>query len=205
MSVGDVSSQERGSGARFNDGKPPMQLIPLRVLADHWAYMEDTSMTGDLADVMAHLADFQEGGDSHCLLRAIASLGEPWAACAQVFDYGRRKYAEWNWAKGMPWSIPLACAARHLMAMRAGEVDDRESGLPHAGHVLCNIVMLYTFVSTYEEGDDRPSKWLSASEPFFAILHSQPQIEQLIRLDVRQASPDRAPVTSVMAEPGEPE
>ena len=32
MSIGDVTSPERGSGARYNDGKPPMELIPLRAL-----------------------------------------------------------------------------------------------------------------------------------------------------------------------------
>jgi len=27
---------------------------------------------------------------------------------ARVWMYGKQKYAAWNWAKGMEWSIPLA-------------------------------------------------------------------------------------------------
>ena len=65
----------------------------------------------------------------------------------------------------MPWSVPLACAARHiLLGPMAGESIDSESGLSHRGHFLCNIVMLLTFVRTYPEGDDRPSKWLGSMD-----------------------------------------
>ena len=59
MPVGDVDSDAKGSGARFNDGKPAFDLVPLVALED----------------------------------------------CAKVFEYGRRKYASWNWAKGFSvWS-----------------------------------------------------------------------------------------------------
>jgi len=114
MSVGDVASQERGSGARFNTGKPSFDLIPLSALED----------------------------------------------CAKVFDYGRRKYADWNWAKGMAWSIPLGSLLRHLAAWQRGEDIDTESGLPHLGHIHCNLVMLSTYARTFPEGDDRAKKWL---------------------------------------------
>lgn len=160
--VGDVRSDARGSGARFNDGKPPMELVPLHVLASVWDSQADDDEHRRLCRVMWSLARFQAGGSEADLNQAIKDLGEPWEACARVFDYGRRKYAEWNWAKGMKWSIPIACAARHLMAMHAGEKEDPESGLPHAGHVLCNLVMLHTFVVTYPEGDDRPCRWFAA-------------------------------------------
>lgn len=88
-------------------------------------------------------------------------FGDWWTDCALVFDYGRKKYAEWNWAKGMAWSIPLACAVRHLLAILRGEENDPESGLPHRGHVACNLVMLAQYEATYHEGDDRPTKWLT--------------------------------------------
>lgn len=159
MSIGDVTSQERGSGARFNDGKPAVELIALRVMADTWAIVPELE---DLAPTMQCLAEFQETGKLAPILRAIYALGEPWAESASVFDYGRKKYAEFNWAKGMKWSVPLACAVRHLLALRRGETLDPESGLPHAGHVLCNLVMLATFVRTYPEGNDLPIKWLGS-------------------------------------------
>ena len=81
------------------------------------------------------------------------------ADCARVFDYGRAKYAEWNWAKGQPWSVPFACLMRHMAAWQAGEDVDPESGLPHLGHAMANLVMLSTFARTYREGDDR-TEWL---------------------------------------------
>lgn len=112
--VGDVNSTERGSGARYNDGKPDLSLIPLCTLEDE----------------------------------------------ARVWMYGKRKYAAWNWAKGMDWSIPLACALRHLAAFQRGEDIDKESGLPHLAHAMCNLRMLTLYSYTYPEGDDRPTEWL---------------------------------------------
>ena len=75
MTVGDINSDKKGTGARFNDGKPDLSLIPLETLADE----------------------------------------------ARVWMYGERKYKRHNWMKGMNWSIPLACALRHLAAWQAGE------------------------------------------------------------------------------------
>jgi hypothetical protein len=108
--VGDVNSTEKGSGARYNAGKPDMSLIPLWTLA-----------------------------------------GE-----AEVWEYGKRKYAAWNWAKGMPWSIPIACILRHLAAFQRGEENDPESGKPHIDHIMCNARMLKLYSKVYPEGDDRP-------------------------------------------------
>jgi len=108
MSIGDVSSDMRGSGARLNTGKPMMSLIPLIGLR----------------------------------------------SAAQVFEYGRAKYAAWNWAKGMPWSVPVDCMLRHLEAIQRGEDIDPESGLPHIGHLMCNALMLATYRETYPEGND---------------------------------------------------
>lgn len=112
--IGDVNSDAKGSGARYNGGKPDLSLIPLVTLEDE----------------------------------------------ARVWEYGKKKYAAWNWAKGMPWSVPLACALRHLSAWQRGEDTDPESGLPHLAHVACNIRMLTLYAKTYPEGDDRPPKEL---------------------------------------------
>lgn len=167
MSIGDVRSTERGSGARFNDGKPALELVPLRLIAESWlravrnAPDHHTPEQRGAMAALFFLADFQEGGDERALYSAIEALGSPWHDCAAVFDYGRQKYAAWNWAKGMAWSVPIACAARHLEALFAGEpLDPPEkggSGLHHRGHVVCNLVMLLTYLRTYPEGDDRPT------------------------------------------------
>lgn len=114
MAVGDVNSEEKGSGARYNDGKPDFSLLPLCTLEDE----------------------------------------------IRVWMYGKEKYAEWNWAKGMDWSVPFSCLLRHLSAFQMGEENDQESGLPHLAHAMCNLRMLTLYSKTYPEGDDRPVKWL---------------------------------------------
>jgi hypothetical protein len=82
-----------------------------------------------------------------------------WEEAAHVFTYGKAKYAAWNWAKGMPWSVPLACAARHLLWMQADRQSiDNESQLPHRGHVFCNGIMLLQYDPSYTEGNDLPPK-----------------------------------------------
>ena len=131
MSIGDVNSKERGSGARYNDGKVALELIPGIALED----------------------------------------------CARVFDYGRKKYAAWNWAKGMQWMVPFGCLLRHLYAWARGEDNDPESGLPHLGHAMCNLVMLTTFARTYPEGDDRPKGLFDARARYTG--HSAAYVENV--------------------------
>ena len=116
--VGDVNSTEKGSGARYNGGKPDMSLIPMCTLEDE----------------------------------------------ARVWEYGKKKYAAWNWAKGMDWSVPFACAMRHLSSWQRGEENDPESGLPHLAHAMCNLRMLTLYSKTWVEGDDRPTEWLTAKK-----------------------------------------
>jgi hypothetical protein len=119
MSIGDVNSKERGSGARYNTGKPDWSLLPMHLL---------------------------EG-------------------TVRVWMYGARKYAAWNWAKGMAWSVPYACILRHLFAFWwKGEENDPESGEHHLDHVICNVLMLKHFQTHYTEGDDRPIKEFKDSE-----------------------------------------
>ena len=154
MAVGDIHSKARGSGARYNDGKTPLELIPLGLIA---VQLRRATGESPMIACLAALGRFQTTGDKIHVMEAIEAIGASWDECAAVFDYGRRKYDEWNWAKGMSWSIPLACAARHIVyGLMAGKLQDPESRLTHRGHILCNLVMLYTFVDTYAEGNDLP-------------------------------------------------
>jgi hypothetical protein len=158
MSIGDVTSNERGSGARFNSGKPDLSLIPLNVVA--LSFLQDPLLhSGDknLIHSLQQLGYFQTTGRIEHLDRAINLVNDKWLDCARVFEYGRAKYAAWNWSKGMVWSAPLACAGRHALKILAeDEANDDESGLPHVGHYLCNLVMLRVFYTSYPEGNDLP-------------------------------------------------
>lgn len=163
MSVGDVNSTERGSGARFNDGKPPLHLIPAGVLA-----LWETATCGgqdvredDASDFLDQLASWQKGQTAAGELLKFVSL-KGLEEAAFVFAYGAQKYAAWNWAKGMPWSVPLGCILRHHLTPRA---EDEESGRLHWGHVVCNIIMLVHFEDHYPEGDDRPPAACWGPEP----------------------------------------
>lgn len=118
MSVGDVNSDARGSGARYNTGKADLSLIPLSTLEDE----------------------------------------------ARVWMYGEKKYARFNWMKGMEWSIPFACMMRHMAAWQRGEEIDPESGHTHLAHAMCNLRMLTLYAKTYPEGDDRPTQWIKEQD-----------------------------------------
>jgi hypothetical protein len=168
MSVGSINSRERGSGARFNDGKAKVEYVPARVLADFyaWRWMKDdgedpTAIERAIAiEVLYAVAEFEEGDDD-ALLEALQKLEgcatfDIWQGAGAQFDFGAGKYVMWNWARGMQWSVPLACIKRHLTKVLRCESIDEESGVHHFGAVACNLVMLIHFVVHYREGDDRP-------------------------------------------------
>ena len=154
MNVGDINSNTKGSGARLNAGKAPLDLIPVSVWRSKWRTAMAQSVDGEqLTDIMYALEAWQ--GGAYNPFNSLLAFNDLEGAC-RVFEYGAKKYAAWNWAKGMAWSVPLGCALRHMQAVLDGEFIDDESGLPHLDHVLCNIIMLDFFEDTYPEGDDRP-------------------------------------------------
>lgn len=164
MSVGDVNSGARGSGARFNTGKPMVEYIPAGVLAQMYSlrFAEDSGSDPLFFErrqaiaALHYLSDF-EAGDDKAPLHALGMLSDRWALASAQFDFGAKKYAAWNWAKGMQWSVPGACIKRHCIAiLDRYERDDQESGVPHTGAIACNFVMLAHFIDHYREGDDRP-------------------------------------------------
>lgn len=152
--IGDINSSERGSGARFNDGKAPVQYLL-------WGIAAEWLTEPDLRAAAAALGRFQRDRNAdhlHELVRVLYPHRRgALIASAEVFRFGAEKYAPWNWAKGMPWSVPLACIGRHLIAEDKGEYLDPESGLPHRAHVVCNVFMLLHYLETYPEGDDLPA------------------------------------------------
>lgn len=75
-----------------------------------------------------------------------------------VFTYGARKYGVRNWEKGMVWSRPYATALRHIFAWWNGELYDRETGLHHLAHAICELMFLLEFDETHPEKDDRPER-----------------------------------------------
>lgn len=171
MPVGSLESNEKGTGARFNDGKPPMELIPLKSLRETLGFRLGHAAGSAIAfdRALGLVGEFQQTGDRERLLDAYFALlpfgegvGGPYAVEplhvleARVFGFGAKKYAAWNWTKGMAWSVPLGCIARHFLKLATGEQNDPESGIHHVGHIACNIRMLLHFTLYFPEGNDLP-------------------------------------------------
>ena len=154
--IGDLGSDERGSGARFNTGKPPMHFIPFRQqILVYGAYRDPQYQY--LWNLMEKLAKFEM--HEYAVSDIVAELEiTDLHAAAFVWQYGAEKYAPWNWSKGMPWSVPLGCISRHIQAILMGFEIDSESNCEHWGHIVCNLLMLEHYSRFYKEGDDRPPK-----------------------------------------------
>lgn len=155
--IGDVNGTTKGSGARYNTNKPQFDLIPVRTFIRMYEHrFDDLDVDGsNLYCALTQLAEFQEGDDA--AIAVALQFGSEWAEDAvRVLEFGAKKYAEWNWAKGMSWQTIIGCALRHAKAVLEGEQLDAESGQTHLGHFLCNLVFLDHYVRVYREGDDRP-------------------------------------------------
>jgi hypothetical protein len=77
------------------------------------------------------------------------------AVLADVLTVGSEKYAERNWEAGMPYKDALGSLERHLQDWKAGEDNDKESGLSHLAHVMCNAMFLLTWQLRNLGEDDR--------------------------------------------------
>jgi len=108
----------------------------------------------------------------------------------RVFMGGCLKYVEFNWAKGMRWSICMACTLRHLFKWwYLNEDIDPESREHHLDHVLANVFMLKHYTKAYPEGDNRPPKstmfnvWMEDFCTTFdeeAYLERNPEIREIV-------------------------
>ena len=71
----------------------------------------------------------------------------------EVLTFGAMKYKDDSWKRVDPERYRGAMM-RHLDAMQDGEVYDKESGLPHIDHAMCNLVFLKHFQLGEEESLD---------------------------------------------------
>jgi hypothetical protein len=158
--VGNIDSNEKGSGARYNSGKPDYSML---LLSDFAEYITSTVSSDfcDLTNVLFQLGEFQKTHSAVNLGTILQILGDDAIEeSTHVFTYGAVKYKKFNWMKGMQWSVPLACAVRHTLAIINGEEVDAESGRKHLGHICCNVMMLIHYTQYYKEGNDLPPKEL---------------------------------------------
>lgn len=69
-------------------------------------------------------------------------------ALARVLTYGARKYKPDNWRKVDDVWRYKAALMRHYEAWREGETHDKESGMHHLEHMLCNAAFLVALNNT---------------------------------------------------------
>ena len=63
---------------------------------------------------------------------------------AKVLEYGTRKYSAHSWKNVEPERY-FGALMRHLTKHQAGEEVDKESGLTHLDHAMCNLMFLVWF------------------------------------------------------------
>jgi hypothetical protein len=164
--VGDLTSTEIGSGARFNEGKPRWDLMLFRHIAFISSNFEE-EIDFCPADVWSSMSTFQVCqtlDTAQLLLLDTVNLGSvekpnQWDFLDEVCDVweaGAKIYSSWNWATGMNWSHALSSMARHLRAIEKEEFTDPETGLSHTAHITCNAMMLAHWVNYFPDLNDLP-------------------------------------------------
>lgn len=79
---------------------------------------------------------------------------------AKVLTAYTKEYADNNWKLGMRWSKVLTTLKHHIAAFEAGEDYDKEDGILHMAHAMCNTMFLTEFYRIYPQGDDRQHQYL---------------------------------------------
>lgn len=58
----------------------------------------------------------------------------------RVLEFGKNKYGAENWKLSFDRNALLESAQRHLVELFSGNELDSETGLPHAAHVISNMM-----------------------------------------------------------------
>lgn len=157
-------------GKKNDSGKAALDLVPWDViapLARDWVDSGAASFINEPHLYGERLAFWWRVGDrvelrnlfmSICRLHSDRSEIEVAIAetVVPVLEFGARKYAAWNWAKGMKWSRLYAAALRHWLADLKGEQCDSETGLSHLQHMACCLMFLLVYEADGIGEDDRP-------------------------------------------------
>src|SRR5690242_15180617 len=77
---------------------------------------------------------------------------------AKALQFGAKKYASWNWAKGISYSRVLGAILRHVFAYMKGEDKDPETGISHIAHAACGCLFILHYEKFNTKFDDRPKE-----------------------------------------------
>lgn len=76
----------------------------------------------------------------------------------KVLEFGALKYAPDNWKKGLSVKSTIESLLRHTFALLEGEMNDKESKLPHIGHILCNAMFISYLIENNPGCNDLPKQ-----------------------------------------------
>lgn len=79
----------------------------------------------------------------------------------RVLGHGAAKYGVLNWTGIADKDRFLAAAKRHINALLRGETLDADSGLHHAAHAACSMMMYYDLA----QGEIGADEWLAKVLP----------------------------------------
>jgi len=99
---------------------------------------------------------------------------------AAVLTFGAKKYAPYNWAKGIVYSRCFSAMMRHMWAWWKGETLDPETGITHLGHAACCLMFLIAYEERgMTEFDDRFKRTIPMTSSHFipAIKATRPTTE----------------------------
>jgi len=75
---------------------------------------------------------------------------------ARAMAVGAAKYGAYNWrSTRVTMSVYLDAMKRHYLALLDGEDFDRESGVPHFGHIIANAAIALDAIAVGTMVDDR--------------------------------------------------
>lgn len=146
-------------GLKYDDGKPRVELIePLFI------FNIQKKLKMELNDPFTPLLLFRDrqGDDmenitnSSISLASLVGFSELLEGVGGVLGFGAKKYSPNNWKKGIPAMKLIGSSMRHWLAYNRGEIDDKESGMPHLHHLGCELMFIMYFIEHPLEGwDDR--------------------------------------------------
>lgn len=148
LDSGNRREFESGAMRDMAEGKGRCDLLPLGVLAD---LLENS--TPEVSQITRNIGYFQEEGDPSHLETALTIMamyffqggGPPRPSRERMadmlletaihFEEGAKKYDENNWKKGIPTSVFVDSAVRHLLKFMRGDIDE-----PHKRAVCWNLM-----------------------------------------------------------------
>jgi len=88
-------------------------------------------------------------------------------ALANILTHGAKRYGDHNWKQGLDYWRVYGAIRRHLAARVKGEIQDKDSGMPHLWHALTELAFLVyydTHYQKYKDFDSWPINELDESE-----------------------------------------